>query len=120
RCAPSTRTSPASISVLSRARETPGSCATSHRSSRSPAPSAETTSIRRSTGLGTGGDAGWSIRTLADETEREQDHADGDGGVGDVEGGPVPAVPVHVHEVHHRAEARPVDQVAHGAAEDEP
>src|SRR5438876_6325130 len=54
---------------------------------------------------------------LAQQPQREQCDADGDRRIGDVEGRPVPGTPVHVHEVHHGAEARAVDQVADGAAE---
>src|SRR5437773_5394549 len=58
-------------------------------------------------------------RALGEKAEREQHHTDGDRRVGDIEGRPVPGAPVHVHEVHHGAEARAVDQVADGAAEDQ-
>ena len=53
------------------------------------------------------------------EAQDEQRDADGDGGVGDVEGGPVPAVIVDVHEVHDGAEPGAVDQIAHRSPEDE-
>src|SRR3990170_3602405 len=52
--------------------------------------------------------------------QREERHAHADGRIGDVEGGPVPAAPVEVEEVHHGPEARAVDQVASRAAEDHP
>src|SRR5439155_336184 len=53
------------------------------------------------------------------ESECEEHHADADRGVGDVERGPVPGAIVDVHEIDDRAEAPAVDQVAHGAAEDQ-
>src|SRR5215472_6321117 len=56
---------------------------------------------------------------LAQQPQREERDADADGGVRHVERRPVPRAPVDVDEVHHRAEARAVDQVADGAAEDE-
>src|SRR2546421_2455048 len=57
---------------------------------------------------------------LGEEPERQQGDADADRGVRDIERRPVPAVPVHVHEIDDGAEARAVDEIADGAAEDEP
>src|SRR5690625_6751125 len=49
--------------------------------------------------------------------EEEEDDAGDDGGVGQVEGGPVPAGVVDVDEIDDVAEADAVDEVADGAAQ---
>ena len=65
----------------------------------------------------------YAVRKFAPEIIEEQveldDRADGDGRVGDVECRPVVSLPVDIEEVDHLAEADPVDQVAHGAGEDQ-
>src|SRR5687768_7338869 len=54
--------------------------------------------------------------------QAEPDHqhgADHDAAVGHVEHRPVEVAPVPLHEVHHVAEADPVDDVADGAGDDQ-
>ena len=54
-----------------------------------------------------------------DHVEQDQDGADGDRGVRDVERPEMRRAPVHVDEVDDVAGDRAIDQVAEGAAEDQ-
>jgi len=47
-----------------------------------------------------------------EQIERKQGNADADRRVGDIEGRPVMAAPVHIEEVDHFAHPHPIDQVA--------
>lgn len=51
--------------------------------------------------------------------EEEQTHADGDGGIGHIEGGPMPGFPVNIKKVRDRAVSETVDQISERAAPDE-
>src|SRR5258705_10078190 len=96
----------------SRARDSSGTAVVSHRSSREPA--AATSTVSRGIPASVGG---FGRGPGQEESDREQRDADGDGGVGEVEGGPVIAPIVDVDEVDDGAQAGAVDEVAHGAAE---
>ena len=113
RTSPSTRTRPPRISAWSRARERSVRRTLSQRSSLTPADAGSTVSTVTAQRARGG-------RPVDHETEGEERDADRDRGVGHVEGRPVPAAQVDVHEVDDRAEAHAIDQVSDRAAEDEP
>ena len=122
--APFTLTWPPSTSALMRVRDSSGSRAASHRSRRRPASAALNRGRHAPGGTTVMPAAAWphacaaGVSAERQHAEREERHAHADGRVGDVEGGPVPPAPVEVEEVHHRPEARAIDQVARRAAED--
>src|SRR5215471_17556387 len=55
----------------------------------------------------------------AEGIENDEHGADGDGAVGDIEGGIVPVPPMKEQEVNHVTERNPVQEIADGSAEDQ-
>src|SRR5262245_30332262 len=112
---PSTRTCPVSISAWIFARDSAGTASASQRSSL--APVADRSAVRY---VAVTSEAYPMVSARArEQAGGEQHHADRDRGVGDVERPPVPCPIVDVDEVHDTPEASAVDEVAHGAAEDQ-